>query len=70
MSDLEIGITLAVVSAAAGALFSSVTRRRDEKDRHNGERMGRIESALDFERGRQAGLREAREEAKHHGEQR
>ena len=55
---------LAVIGAAAGAWFSSYNKRRDDKDKSNGERMGRIEAALDYERGRQAGLREAREEAR------
>lgn len=71
MSDVEtFAIAVTVIGAAASAVFSSYTRRRDDKDKSNGERMGRIESALDYERGRQSGLREAREEAKRNGESR
>ena len=67
MNEAELAVAVVVIGAAAGAVFTSVTRRSDDKAKSNGERMGRIESALDFERGRQAGLREAREEAKTNG---
>ena len=70
MSEAELAVVVVVIGAAAGAVFTSVTRRSDDKAKSNGERMGRIEAALDFERGRQAGLREAREEAMRNGEQR
>lgn len=55
------GVT--VLGAAAGAGFSSFTRRRDDQARRTGERIGALEKQMDYERGRQAGLREAREEA-------
>jgi hypothetical protein len=61
---------VAVLGSASAAVFSSFTRRRDEQARRTGERIGRLESALDFERGRQEGLRQGREEAKRNGEQR
>lgn len=62
------GVT--VLGAGAGALFGSMTRRRDDQARRTGERIGKLESMADFERGRQEGLRQAREEAKRNGEPR
>lgn len=68
MSDAGIIAALGVlgvpiVGAAAGAVFSSFTRRRDEKDRRTGERMGRLESEADYRRGYEEGRRVGREEA-------
>jgi hypothetical protein len=51
-----------VVGAAAGALFGSFTRRRDEKDRRTGERIGKLESEADYRRGYEDGRRAGREE--------
>lgn len=55
-------VFIAIVGAVAGAVAGSVARRRDEKDRHTGERIGALERFKDFERGRRAGLREGRKQ--------
>jgi hypothetical protein len=79
MSDAGIIAAIAalgvpIVGAAAGALFGSFTRRRDEKDRRTGERIGKLESESDYQRGYtagvEAGLRQGREEAKRNGDPR
>jgi hypothetical protein len=67
LTALVAALGVPIVGAAAGAVFSSFTRRRDDQARRTGERIGALEKALDFDRGRQAGLREAREEASRKG---
>ena len=59
MTELEGGALVALLGAVGGALAGSITRRRDEKDRRTGERIGVLEEREAYERGRQAGLREA-----------
>lgn len=60
---------VAVVGAAASAAFTAAGKRReddrtrsDADKRRSGERIGVLEEWVNFERGRQAGLREARAE--------
>jgi hypothetical protein len=53
--EISVGIVIAAFTIVGGAFF-----RRGERQRENtGRRIGRLEAAYDFERGRQAGLREA-----------
>jgi hypothetical protein len=55
-AEVTVGIVIAAFTIVGGAFF-----RRGERQREStGRRIGRLEAAYDFERGRQAGLREAR----------
>jgi hypothetical protein len=54
--EISVGIIVAAFTIVGGAFF-----RRSERQRENtGRRIGRLERFVDFERGRQAGLREKR----------
>lgn len=75
MSDAGIiaalGATVvSVVGAVVGATVSASRKQLADDKRRTGERIGKLESMADFERGRQEGLRQGREEAKRNGEPR
>ncbi len=70
LTALVAALGVPIVGAAAGAVFSSFASRKNEQARRTGERIGALEKQADYERGRQAGLREGREEAKRNGRQR
>lgn len=55
MSGHEWEIALLGVGAVLTAIIQTLFRRAEK----TGERLGRLEKAADFERGRRAGLREA-----------
>lgn len=54
--EISVGIIVAAFTIVGGAFF-----RRSERQRENtGRRIGRLEAAYDFERGRRAGIAEER----------
>lgn len=71
MSNVEAEIFIGLMIAGGGAIINGWMKRQDdirrrelerqeEQRKETGKRIGRLERLADFERGRQAGLREAR----------
>lgn len=54
MSERAWSIVLVISAAVIGAVVQALFRSKNEQ----GKRIGRLEKYVDFERGRQAGLRE------------
>ena len=73
--EIFVGIVVAAFSIIGGTTLNGWSKRQEEarqaererqeqQRKDTGKRIGRLERYVDYERGRQAGLREARRDAK------
>ena len=60
MSGAEAEVTVGVIVAAFTIVGGAAFRRSERQRENTGRRIGRLERFMDFEQGRQAGIREER----------
>lgn len=60
MSGAEAEVTVGIVVAAFTVVVGAFFRRVEQQRKDTGQRIGRLERFIDFERGRQAGIAQER----------